>query len=95
MHPNTQWAEEQSRSEDMEEPGKEDQGGTGLPTLSGRSQDWAAEGLVVKNLPANAREVRDSDQSLGRVGPLEKGMVTRTEEPGGLQSMGSQRFGHN
>ena len=28
----------------MEEPGKEDQGGTGLPTLSGRSQDWAAEG---------------------------------------------------
>ena len=51
--------------------------------------------LVVKNLPANAREVRDSDQSLGRVGPLEKGMVTRTEEPGGLQSMGSQRVGHN
>ena len=51
--------------------------------------------LVVKNLPANAREVRDSGQSLGWVDPLEKGMVTRTEEPGGLQSMGSERVRHN
>ena len=42
----------------------------------------------------------------GREDPLEKGMATysgcilawripRTEEPGGLQSMGLQRFGHN
>ena len=44
-------------------------------------------------------------QSLGREDPLEKEMVTHssilaweipwTEEPGRLQSMGSQRIGHN
>ena len=44
-------------------------------------------------------------QSLGREDPLEKGMATLssilarriplTEEPGGLQSMGSQRVRHN
>ena len=44
-------------------------------------------------------------QSLGQEDPLEKGMAThssvlawripRTEKPGGLQSMGSQRVGHN
>ena len=43
--------------------------------------------------------------SLGQADPLEKGTAThssipawripRTEEPGGLQSMGSQRVGHN
>ena len=44
-------------------------------------------------------------QSLGREDPLEEGMATHasvlawripwTEEPDGLQSMGSQRVGHN
>ena len=44
-------------------------------------------------------------QSLFQEDPLEEGMATnsnilawripRTEEPGGLQSMGSQRVGHN
>ena len=44
-------------------------------------------------------------QPLGREGALEEGTATRssalawripwTEEPGGLQSMGSQRVGHN
>ena len=44
-------------------------------------------------------------QSLGQEDPLEKGMATPssilpwripwTEEPGGLQSIGSQRVGHN
>ena len=44
-------------------------------------------------------------QSLGRENPLEKGMATHfsilawripwTEEPGGLQSMGLQRLGHD
>ena len=58
--------------------------------------------LVVKNLPA----VQEMEvQSLGQEDPLEKEMAThssifaweipRTEEPGGLQSMGSQRVGHN
>ena len=44
-------------------------------------------------------------RSLGWEDPLEKGMathssilawrITRTEEPGGLQSVGSQRTGHD
>ena len=57
---------------------------------------------MVKNLPA----VRETwVQSLGREDPLEKEMATHssilgwkipwTEEPGGIQSMGSQRLGHN
>ena len=56
---------------------------------------------MVKNLPAMQETwVR----SLGREGSLEEGMATHssilawrtpwTEEPGGLQSMGSQRVRH-
>ena len=57
---------------------------------------------MVKNLPA-MQEKRV--QSLGQEDPLEKGMAThssvlawripRTEEPGVLQSMWSQRVRHN
>ena len=57
---------------------------------------------TVKNLPA-MRELWV--QSLGREDPLEEGMVThssipawriaQTEEPGRLQSMGSQTVGHD
>ena len=57
---------------------------------------------IVKNLPA-MWETRVP--SLSPEDPLEKGMIThssilawripRTEEPGGLQSMGSQRVGHD
>ena len=57
---------------------------------------------MVKNLPAmQETHVR----SLGQEDPLEKGLATYssslswripwTEEPGRLQSMGLQRFGHN
>ena len=57
---------------------------------------------MVKNLPA----MQESQvQSLGQEDPLEKGMATYssmlawkipwTEEPGGLQSMGLQRIGHD
>ena len=59
---------------------------------------------MVKNLHANARDVTDSN-SVGREDPLEEEMATHstilawriawTEEPDGLQSMGSQRAGHN
>ena len=55
-------------------------------------------GSVVKNLPANARDV---GSSLGGEDTLEKEMATHcgilawrvawTEEPGRLQSVGSQR----
>ena len=57
---------------------------------------------MVKNPPANAG---DMVRSLGQEDPLEKEMATlssilaweipRTEEPGRLQSMGSQRVGHD
>ena len=57
---------------------------------------------TVKNLPAT-QEIQV--QSLGWDDPLQKGMaahssvlawrITWTEEPGGLQSIGSQRVGHD
>ena len=60
---------------------------------------------MVKNPLANAGDVKDRVQSLGQEDPLEKGMaihssvlaweIPRTEEPGGLQSIGSQRVGHD
>ena len=56
----------------------------------------------VKNPPAMQET---GVQSLGQEDPLEEGMATHssifagiipwTEEPGGLQSMGSQREGHD
>ena len=56
--------------------------------------------LAVKNLPASAGNLRDAGWILGREDPLEEGIATHfsilgwrilwTEEPGGLQSMGSQ-----
>ena len=59
-------------------------------------------GTVVKNLPADAGNSRDAGSIPGS---LEKEManysstlawqVLWTEEPGGLQSMGSQRVGHD
>ena len=57
---------------------------------------------LIKNLPAMQEA---QVQSLGWEDPLEKEMATHssilawkiswTEEPGGLQSMGSQRVGHD
>ena len=57
---------------------------------------------MVKNLPAMQETCI---QSLGWDDPMEKGMATHsstlawrflwTEEPGGVESMGSQRVGHN
>ena len=55
----------------------------------------------VKNSTANAGDIRDA----GQEDPLEEGMATHssilawripwTEEPGGLQSMGSRGVGHD
>ena len=74
---------------------------TDLPELT----CWVRSPLVaqtVKNLPAMQETWV---WSLGWEGPLEKGMATHfsilawkiswTEEPGKLESMGSQRVGHN
>ena len=59
----------------------------------------------VKNPPAMQETQEMWVRSLGREDPLEGGMATHsniltwripwTEEPGGLQSIGSQRVGHD
>ena len=61
--------------------------------------------LVVKNPPANAGDMRDMGLILGLGRPPGGGMATHssilawripwTEEPGGLQSIGSQRVRHD
>ena len=60
---------------------------------------------MVKNPPANAGDARDMVQSLEWEDPLEEEMeihssivareIPWTEEPGGLQSVGSQRVKHD
>ena len=60
---------------------------------------------VVRNLLANAGDLRDSVRSLGQEDPLEEEMVTHsrifaweftwTGEQGGLQSLKWQRIGHD
>ena len=60
--------------------------------------------LLVKNLLANAGDKRHGGSIPGSEDSLEKGMATHssvlvwripwTEEPGGLQSIASQRAGH-
>ena len=65
--------------------------------------DWAS---LVTSLEKNLPTVQETrDQSLGREDPLEKGTATHssipswripwTEEPGGLQSTGSQSLRHD
>ena len=60
---------------------------------------------MVKNLPVNARDTETRVGSLGQEDPLEEERATHcsvlawripwTEEPGGLQSVRSQRIGHD
>ena len=67
------------------------------------SASWVV--LVVKNWPANAGDLRDLGSIPVLEDPLQKGMATHssvlarripwTEEPGRLQSTGSQRVGHD
>ena len=66
---------------------------------------WPCLVLVVNNPPANAGDARDVDLILGLGRSPGEGMEThssilalkvpRTEEPGGLQSMGLQKVRHN
>ena len=61
--------------------------------------------LVVKNLSANIGDIRDTDSvpgwgrspGGGHGNPLSilAWRISRIEEPGGLQSMGSERIRHN
>ena len=58
---------------------------------------------MVKNMPANAGDIRNAVGSLGQEDSLEEGRATNssilswripwTEETGGLQSIGSQKVG--
>ena len=60
---------------------------------------------MVKNLPASSGDIGDVVLSLDKEDPVEEQMTTYssilawripwTEEPGRLQSIGSQRDGHN
>ena len=60
---------------------------------------------MIKYLPTNAGDARDMGLSLGWEDPLEEDVATHscflaweilwTEEPGGLQSMGLHRVGHD
>ena len=60
---------------------------------------------MVKNLPANAKDIRDVGSIPGLGDPLEEHMAThssilaqivpRTEEPGRLQPIVSHRVGHD
>ena len=60
---------------------------------------------MVKNLPTVQEPQETQVRSLGGGDPLEEGMATHsstlawkipwTEEPGGLQSIGLQRVGHD
>ena len=61
--------------------------------------------LVIRNPSANAGDARDADSTPGWEDPLEEGMETCSsiiawripwiEEPGGPQSIGSPRVGHD
>ena len=61
--------------------------------------------LMVRNLPASVGNMRVRARSPGRKDPLKEGLAARsstlawrvpwTEEPGGLQPMGSQRVRHD
>ena len=70
------------------------------------TEAWGSQvALVTKNPPANGGDRRDSGSSLGWEELLEEEMAThssflaweipQTEEPGGLQSLGPQRVGHD
>ena len=71
-------------------------------SVRGKASKGLPGGTVIKNLLAMQET---PVQSLGGEYTLEKGMATHssslawripgTEEPGGLQSVGSQRVGHN
>ena len=61
--------------------------------------------VVVKNPLANAGDIRDAGSIVGGKGPLEEEMATHssilawripwTEEPGGLQPVGSKSVGYD
>ena len=78
----------------------------GIELLGHKVWDWGfPSGSAVKNLPANIRDAGDMglipgwgrSPGGGNSNPFQYSCweIPWTEEPGGLQSMGSQRVGHN
>ena len=71
----------------------------------GQSFRGFSDGSVVKNPPANAGDTGDTGSIPGWKDPLEEETATHSsilvwkipwaEEPGGLQTMGLQRVGHD
>ena len=90
----------------LQSPGNVDLGQQATFLIPWFTFQWAFQvTLVVKNPPTNAGDLTDMGSSLGREDTLEKGMATHarifawktpwTEGLAGLQSMGSQRVGHD
>ena len=50
---------------------------------------------MVKSPPANAGDARDLEKEMLTHSRILAWKIQWTEDPGGLQSMGSQRVGHN
>ena len=74
--------------------------------FSKRTEPYARMASLVAQIVKSLSAMQETQvQSLGQDDPLEKGMAIHsnilvwkipwTEEPGGLQSTGSQRVGHN
>ena len=71
----------------------------------GRKELDTTEVMQQQQQPANAEDKRDASTILGQEDPLDEEMATHssilawrilgTEEPDGLQSMGSQRVRHD
>ena len=73
--------------------------GRGEPVRNGKGREGVSQvALVVKNPPAIAGDAGDISPELGRSLTHSSVLAWRipwTEEPGGLQSTGSQRVGHD
>ena len=94
--------------EELCAPGAREAAGGSVPQRRGRINPGFPGGAEVKNPPANAGDTGDAGIAgsiPGWESPLEEEMATqssalawripRTEEPGGLQSLGSQRVGRD
>ena len=95
---------EQSLQETWKPASREDEKQVNQQSLS-HDENWDMGGSKVKN-PSAVQEPQEMQvRSLGPEDPLEEGMATHssiltwripwTEEPDGLQSMGSQRVRHD
>ena len=71
-------------------------------TAVGRKTECMPRGSLVKNPPANSADAglipglgRSLEKEVAILSSIPAWEILWTKEPGGLQSMGSQRIGHN